>query len=125
MGLGLFLLIFLYMALPQFYRSYSIYLIGNAIPDINALATVAQWQFIELLLEVVQETFVLAIFFFVGRGLQSKEGPGSPIRTSISFKYDNKSVSMGCLMVKGIVKSTPPRSKVACNSIEASLFRYA
>ena len=81
---GLFLLIFLYMALPQFYRSYSIYLIGNAIPDINALATVAQWQFIELLLEVVQETFVLAIFFFVGRGLQSKEGPGSPIRTSIS-----------------------------------------
>ncbi len=81
---GLFLLILLFMALPQFYRSYSIYLIGNAIPDANALATVAQWQFIELLLEVVQETFVLAIFFFVGRGLQSKEGPGSPIRTSIS-----------------------------------------
>jgi Na+-driven multidrug efflux pump len=81
---GLFLLILLYMALPQFYRSYSIYLIGNAIPDINALATVAQWQFIELLLEVVEETFILAIFFFVGRGLQSKEGPGSPIRTSIS-----------------------------------------
>ncbi len=75
---------FLFMALPQFYRSYSVYLIGNAIPDTNALATVAQWQFIELLLEVVQETFVLAIFFFVGRGLQSKEGPGSPIRTSIS-----------------------------------------
>jgi Na+-driven multidrug efflux pump len=81
---GLFLLIFLYMALPQFYRSYSVYLIGNAIPDTNALATVAQWQFIELLLEVVQETFVLAIFFFVGRGIQSKEGPGQPIRTSMT-----------------------------------------
>ena len=81
---GLFLLIFLYMALPRFYRSYSVYLIGNAIPDINALATVAQWQFIELLLEVVQETFVLAIFFFIGRGIQSKEGPGSPIRTSLT-----------------------------------------
>jgi Na+-driven multidrug efflux pump len=81
---GLFLLIFLYMALPQFYRSYSIYLIGNAIPDTNALATVAQWQFIELLLEVVQETFVLAIFFFIGRGIQSKEGPGQPIRTSMT-----------------------------------------
>jgi Na+-driven multidrug efflux pump len=77
-------LIFLYMALPQFYRSYSIYLIGNAIPDTNALATVAQWQFIELLLEVVQETFVLAIFFFVGKGIQSKEGPGAPIRTSLT-----------------------------------------
>ena len=81
---GLFLLIFLFMALPRFYTSYSVYLIGNAIPDTNALATVAQWQFIELLLEVIQETFVLAIFFFVGRGLQSSEGPGSQIRTSLS-----------------------------------------
>ena len=81
---GLFLLIFLYMALPRFYRSYSIYLIGNAIPDTNALATVAQWQFIELLLEVVQETFVLAIFFFVGRGIQRSEGPGPPIRTALT-----------------------------------------
>ena len=29
---GLYSLIFLYMAMPQFYRSYSVYLIGNAIP---------------------------------------------------------------------------------------------
>ena len=72
------------MALPRFYRSYSIYLIGNAIPDTNALATVAQWQFIELLLEVVQETFVLAIFFFVGRGMQRSEGPGPSIRTALT-----------------------------------------
>ena len=49
------------MALPRFYRSYSVYLIGNAIPDTNALATVAQWQFIEFLLEVVQETFMAII----------------------------------------------------------------
>ncbi|MFC2044675.1 MATE family efflux transporter [Chloroflexota bacterium] len=81
---GLFLLIFLFMALPRFYRSYSVYLIGNAIPDTNALATVAQWQFIELLLEIVQETFVLAIFFFVGRGIQRTEGPGPPIRTALT-----------------------------------------
>ncbi|MBI4283782.1 MAG: hypothetical protein HY663_04865 [Chloroflexi bacterium] len=80
----LFLLIFLYMALPQFYRSYSVYLIGNAIPDTNALATVAQWQFVDLLLEVVQETFVLAIFFFVGKGMQSKQGPASQIKTSLT-----------------------------------------
>jgi Na+-driven multidrug efflux pump len=83
----LFLLIFVYMALPQFYRSYSVYLIGNAIPATNALATVAQWQFIELLLEVVQETFVLAIFFFVGKGIQSKQGPGSQIKTSLTMIF--------------------------------------
>ncbi|MFC2034901.1 MATE family efflux transporter [Chloroflexota bacterium] len=80
----LFGLIFLYMALPRFYHSYSIYLIGNTIPDTNALATVAQWQFIDLLLEVVQETFVLAIFFFVGRGIQRDEGPGPSIRTALT-----------------------------------------
>ena len=84
---GLFLLILLYMALPRFYRSYSVYLIGNAIPDVNALATVAQWQFIELLLEVIQETFVLAIFFFVGKGIQSNQGPGYPIRTSLTIIF--------------------------------------
>lgn len=81
---ALFGLILLYMALPRFYRSYSVYLIGNAIPDTNALVTVAQWQFIELLLEVVQETFVLAIFFFVGRSIQVEEGPGPSIRTTLT-----------------------------------------
>jgi len=96
---GLFLLIFLYMALPQFYRSYSVYLIGNAIPDTNALATVAQWQFIELLLEIVQETFVLAIFFFVGKGLQSKEGCGQPIRTSLSSILLFSIIIAGVLLV--------------------------
>jgi Na+-driven multidrug efflux pump len=80
----LFLLIFLYMALPQFYRSYSVYLVGNALPDTHALATVAQWQFVELLLEVVQETFVLAIFYFVGKGIQSRVGPGASIRTALT-----------------------------------------
>jgi Na+-driven multidrug efflux pump len=81
---GLFFLIFLYMALPQFYRSYSVYLIGNAIPNTNTLAIVAQWQFVDLLLEVVQETFVLAIFFFVGKGLQSRQGPGLQIKTTLT-----------------------------------------
>ncbi len=81
---GLFLLILFYMAMPRLYQSYSIYLVGNAIPDTNALATVAQWQFVGLLLEVIQETFVLAIFYFVGRGMQSRQGPGGPIRTSLT-----------------------------------------
>jgi len=94
---ALFGLIFLYMALPRFYHSYSIYLIGNAIPDINALATVAQWQFIELLLEVVQETFILAIFFFIGRGMQTGEGPSQPIRTSITSILLFSSILAGVL----------------------------
>jgi Na+-driven multidrug efflux pump len=87
------------MALPQFYRSYSVYLIGNAIPDTNALATVAQWQFIELLLEVVQETFVLAIFFIVGRGLQRQEGAGPPVRTALSTILISSIIIAGFLLI--------------------------
>lgn len=109
---GLFLLILLYMGLPRIYRSYSVYLIGNAIPDTNALATVAQWQFIELLLEVIQETFVLAIFYFVGRGIQSQQGPGRPIRTSITVILTFTSVIAAILFVFSdsfvAVIGTPP-----------------
>ena len=82
---SLFLLILLYIGLPQIYRSYSVYLIGNAIPDTSALATVAQWQFVELMLEVIQETFVLAMFFFVGQAIYKNEKPGYPIRTALSL----------------------------------------
>jgi len=84
---GLYGLIFLYMALPQVYRSYSMYLIGNAIPDTSALATVAQWGFIELMIEVVQETFVLGIFFFVGRTVLRGDHPGYPMRTALSIIF--------------------------------------
>ncbi|KTB48296.1 MATE family efflux transporter [Dehalogenimonas alkenigignens] len=82
---GLYGLIFLFMALPQFYRSYSVYLIGNAIPDSSALSIVAQWQFVDLFLEIIQETFVLALFFFIGKGLQSDAGPDSRIRTAFTM----------------------------------------
>ncbi len=84
---SLYGLIFLYMALPQFYRSSSVYLIGNAIPDTSALATVAQWGFVELMIEVVQETFVLAIFFFVGRTVIAGGRPGHSMRTAISIIF--------------------------------------
>lgn len=95
----MFLLIFLYMALPRLYRSYSVYLIGNVIPDTSALATVAQWQFIELILEVIQETFVLAMFFFVGRAIYSNEKPGYPIRTAFSIILLFSSVLAAILFV--------------------------
>src|SRR3990172_11496197 len=84
---ALYGLILLYMALPQVYRSYSVYLIGNAIPDTSALATVAQWGFIELMIEVVQETFVLGIFFFVGRKILLGGHPGYPMRTALSIIF--------------------------------------
>ncbi len=47
------------------YNSYAIYLIGNELPDASGLAILAQWKFVELALEVLQEAFVLPMFYFL------------------------------------------------------------
>lgn len=62
----LFLFILLFIGLPNVYQLYRIYLIGNELPDPGSLATVSQWQFVGLVVEVFQEATVLAIFFFLG-----------------------------------------------------------
>ena len=67
----LFTFIFLFLALPGVYQLYRVHLIGNAIPDPSALAIVAQWQFVNLVIEVFQEATVLAIYFFVGSRIAS------------------------------------------------------
>ena len=61
--------IFAYMAFPALYLSYRMYLIGNGIPDANGLAIDSQWQFVQVLYEIVQESLVLPIFYFVGSTL--------------------------------------------------------
>ena len=62
----LFTFILLFLALPGAYQLYRVHLIGNAIPDPGALTIVAQWQFVNLAIEVFQEATVLAIYFFIG-----------------------------------------------------------
>lgn len=67
----LFTFVFLFLALPGVYQLYRVHLVGNAIPDLGALAIVAQWQFVNLVIEVFQEATVLAIYFFVGSRIAS------------------------------------------------------
>lgn len=67
----LFTFILLFLALPGAYQLYRVTLIGNAIPDSSALAIVAQWQFVNLIIEIFQEATVLAIYFFVGSRISS------------------------------------------------------
>ena len=63
---GLFFSILLFFFIPSIYKSYSLYLIGNTPPGENTLAIVAQWQFVQVALEVLQEALVLPIFFYLG-----------------------------------------------------------
>ena len=81
---SLFFSILLYQAIPSFYTSYSIYLIGNSIPNENSLAIVSQWQFIQVILEIIQESLVFPIFYFVGS--QFKKDINA-LRIRISFVF--------------------------------------
>ena len=67
----LFAAILLFLSLPNLYNLYRVGLIGNEIPDTGSLAIVAQWQFVGLIVEVFQESTVLAVFFFLGSQIRS------------------------------------------------------
>lgn len=67
----LFLVIFLFLGLPNVYQIYRVGLIGNELPDPGSLAIVSQWQFVGLVVEVFQEATVLAIFFFLGSQIRN------------------------------------------------------
>lgn len=84
----LFVFILLYNVIPSIYRSYSIFLIGNKIPNINALSIVSQWQFVQVLFEIIQEAIVLPMFFFIGSRIsQGKEAIAQRVKTSLSFIF--------------------------------------
>ena len=67
----MFLVIFLFLGLPNVYQIYRVRLIGNELPDPGSLAIISQWQFVGLVTEVFQEATVLAIFFFLGSQIRS------------------------------------------------------
>ena len=52
---GLLFSIFLVLVLPSIYNSYSIFLIGNKPPELQSLAIVAQWQFVQVGMEVIHQ----------------------------------------------------------------------
>ena len=82
----LFLSIFLYQAIPAIYNSYSIYLIGNAVPGVNGLAIASQWQTVQLIVEIVQESLVFPIYFFVGSKLLESDREVLSSRVAVSMK---------------------------------------
>ena len=59
-------IILLMMVLPSVYNSYSVYLIGQWPPSDEGLPIAAQWQFVQLLIEVIQESLVIPLFYYVG-----------------------------------------------------------
>lgn len=64
---GLLFSILFMLALPAVYQSYSIYLVGNQPPGDQTLAIVAQWQFVQVGMEVIQEGLILPLFYLVGQ----------------------------------------------------------
>lgn len=62
----LFIAILLLLILPSLYQSYGMYLVGEKPVEQQHLAIAAQWQFIQVLLEIIQEGLILPLFFLVG-----------------------------------------------------------
>ncbi|MSP79081.1 MAG: hypothetical protein EXR67_05970 [Dehalococcoidia bacterium] len=86
----LFTFILLFLGLPNVYQLYRGYLIGNAIPETNSLAIVSQWQFVSLVIEIFQESTVLAIFFFLGSQLRSPAAVQlDRIKSVLTVTHDN------------------------------------
>lgn len=69
----LFFSIALYTIIPSIYQSYSVFLIGNTPPDEQNLEIVAQWQFVQVLFEVIQEAMVFPVFYFVGSQIKNSK----------------------------------------------------
>ena len=67
----LYFFILLFLGLPNVYQVYRTSIIGTTLPDPGSLAIVSQWQFVGLVVEVLQEATVLAIFFFVGSQIRN------------------------------------------------------
>lgn len=91
----MFLFILLFLGLPNVYQLYRVYLIGNEIPNAGSLAIVSQWQFVGLVVEVLQEATVLAIFFFLG----------SQIRSSASIQLDRAKSVLTFIFLASLVFS--------------------
>jgi len=83
---ALFFSILLYQIVPSVYNSYNIYLIGNAIPSENSLAIVSQWQFIQVIVEIIQESLVFPIFYFIGSQLKGGNMKILSSRIAIIFR---------------------------------------
>ena len=62
----LYFFILLFLGLPNVYQVYRTAIIGTTLPDPGSLAIISQWQFVGLVVEILQEATVLAIFFYVG-----------------------------------------------------------
>lgn len=64
-------LILLYSTLPAIYQTYQLYLIGNELPTVSGLNIASQWQFVQVLFEIIQEASVFPLFFFIGSKIQA------------------------------------------------------
>ena len=94
--------IFLFLGLPNVYQLYRVRLIGNELPDLGSLAIVSQWQFVGLVVEVFQEATVLAIFFFLGSQIRSRQTIQTDRTKSVItfiFVADQLVFSVGCISV--------------------------
>ncbi|MBU4689573.1 hypothetical protein KQ873_00765 [Mycoplasma zalophidermidis] len=82
----MFMALLFFGALPTVYTTIRIYWIGQ-IPDTWSFSIASQMQWVGLLYEVLQESFILPLFFFVGGVIANKKELENRLRTGIIFAF--------------------------------------
>ncbi|MBU4692378.1 hypothetical protein KQ875_02060 [Mycoplasma zalophi] len=85
-NIKMFFALLFFGLLPTIYNTVRIYWLGQ-IPDTWAFSIAAQMQWINLLYEILQESFILPLFFFVGAVIFQKEKLINRLKTGMLFSF--------------------------------------
>lgn len=82
----LFLSLLLLGFCPTIYTTVRIYFLGQ-LPDIYSFSIAGQLSWVNLLYEVLYESIILPLFYFMGRVVSDKAELGNRIRSGLLFSF--------------------------------------
>ncbi|MCU4706536.1 hypothetical protein [Mycoplasma sp. CSL7503-lung] len=85
-NLRMFLALLFFGFLPTIYNTIRIYWLGQ-VPNVWTFSIAAQMQWVQLLYEILQESFILPLFFFVGAVISQKEKLINRLKTGMLFTF--------------------------------------
>ncbi len=94
----MFLALLVFGLIPTLYTTFRIYLIGQ-LPDAYAFSIAGQLQWINVIYEIIQETLILPLFFFIGAVMTNKEALRNRIRTGLLFAFSIYTVLSVIIMI--------------------------
>jgi Na+-driven multidrug efflux pump len=80
----MFIALLVFGLIPTLYTTFRIFLIGQ-LPDSYSFSIAGQLQWVNILYEILQESLILPLFFFIGAVVTEKEALNNRIKTGLFF----------------------------------------